>query len=472
MPQLWEIKQQNQWWNEPKLIENDVKITTYENSSIKWLPDAYHEIQFSESSIYVVKGVRQIGKSTLLKLLARKLLNQGINPKAIFFFSLDNLSSYKEIAELIKIYLDLVAPLKLDRYYIFLDEVTLIKNWQAGIKYAVDIGLLQKATLVLSGSSAVDLKYSSERLPGRRGGGSELNKLILPISFREFLKLRGIETEPVGLNDLYDGNLHGLAENKINYPEIQKSFDEYLKVGGIPAVIDHYLKTSIPFNAAIMDVYSDVFFSTMGRLNKNRTTLLQIVRRLVQLNFSRFSWQSFTSEIDVGSFHTTLEYLEHMADSYFTGILYYLDPSKKVTRPKREKKVYVTDPVFFNLFLNLSGIDLDAYLVRSDYVGFYIENLVYSHLLRFFKKEAFDGLADLRNISFWYSEKQKEVDFLIFDGIQIFPLEVKYQSKINSFDYLNIKKVFNRGLILTRDSFFAEGSIFGVPVSVFLAGIV
>lgn len=471
MPELWEITQQNPWWNDPKSIEKDPKIASFEASTIKWLPQAYYEIQFNTPCVYVVKGVRQVGKSTLLKLLIKRLINEGTAPRFIFFFSFDNLSDYKKIPELIKKYIDLTTPLKLNRYYLFFDEVTMIKNWQLGIKYAIDIGLLQNSIVVLSGSSAIDLRQSSERLPGRRGGGSELDKLLLPISFRDFLRLRGIEINPLSLDEIIKGELFSLKKHHYNFPAIHNHLMEYIRVGGIPALLDQYMKTSSPDDPTLADVYSDVFFSTMGKLNRNRTILIQIIRRLVQLNFSRFSWQSLTSEIDVGSFHTTFEYLEHMADSYFAGILYYIDPSKRVIRTKKEKKVYITDPAFFKLFLALSGIDYNIYLAKKDLLGLYIENIVYSHLLRLFKKQAFEGLANLQNISFWYSEKQKEIDFIIQDGKNLMPIEIKYQAQIHPSDYLAMNKVFGKGVILTRDNFFEDKKIYGIPLPIFMACI-
>lgn len=469
MPELWEFTQQNPWWDDSKSIEKDIKIASFEASSVKWLPEAYHEINFDSPCIYVVKGVRQVGKSTLFKLLIRKLINEDAPPRSIFFFSFDNLADFRQIPELIKKYFDLTEPFKFNQHYLFFDEVTLIKNWQQGIKYAADVGLLKDSVVILSGSSAVELKYSSERLPGRRGGGSDLNKLLLPINFHEFLKLKGLDTDRINLDEILEGNLRQLEQFKIDLPAIQKNLLEYVTVGGIPAVLDNYLKTSLPTNPKLTDIYSDVFFSTMGKLNRSRTTLLQIIRRLVQLNFSRFSWQSFTSEIDIGSFHTTLDYLEQMADSYFIGIVYFFDRVKKTIRPKKEKKVYVTDPIFFKLFLALSGVDFDIYLTKSDLFGLYVENIVYAHLLRLFKMQAFEGLANLQNIFYWYSEKQKEVDFIIYDDRKLMPIEIKHQRRITPSDYLGMKKVFNKGLVLTRDVFFQDGNICGVPLPIFLA---
>lgn len=470
MTELWEITQQNQWWNDPLLIETDPKITTFESSAAKWTPEAYKEIEFENPSIYVVKGVRQIGKSTLFKLLIRKLLKKGISPKSIFFFSFDNLKNYRQISELIKMYIDMVSAFNFERHYIFFDEVTMIKNWQLGIKYAADIGLLTNATLILSGSSAVDLKYSSEKLPGRRGGGNELNKLLLPISFHDFLKIRGIETKLLNIESVFNVDLN-LDEFKTNMDVIQKNFGEYIKTGGIPAVLDNHLK-NLPENEHILaNTYSDAFFSTMGKLNRNRSTLIQIIKRIIQINFSRFGWQSFTSEIDIGSFHTTFEYLEHMADSYFIGLLYFLDHAKKVARPKKEKKLYITDPVFFKLFLDLSGMDLTSYLSRNEFIGLYIENIIYQHLLRLFREEAFEGLANLQNISFWYSKNQKEIDFLISDKKTTVPIEVRYQKQISPYDYVTLKKTFNKGIVLTRETFFADGNIVGIPAALFAACI-
>lgn len=53
----------------------------------------------------------------------------------------------------------------------------------------MDTGSLEKACVVLTGSNAADLRRGVERLPGRRGGIKAPDKILLPLGFREYMRL-------------------------------------------------------------------------------------------------------------------------------------------------------------------------------------------------------------------------------------------------------------------------------------------
>ena len=74
-----------------------------------------------------------------------------------------------------------------NRRYLFLDEASFLPEWPRGIKVLIDMGFDRNATYVVTGSSALDLKRSSEKLPGRRGKGCDF--VLLPLSFRQFLSI-------------------------------------------------------------------------------------------------------------------------------------------------------------------------------------------------------------------------------------------------------------------------------------------
>jgi len=53
--------------------------------------------------------------------------------------------------------------------YLMLDEITAVKDWTRAVKSLVDAGALENIYLLLTGSSAVEIKRGYERMPGRRG---------------------------------------------------------------------------------------------------------------------------------------------------------------------------------------------------------------------------------------------------------------------------------------------------------------
>ncbi|GAB4319717.1 MAG: hypothetical protein Kow0084_20020 [Pseudothermotoga elfii] len=70
---------------------------------------------------------------------------------------------------------------------------------------------------------------------------------------------------------------------------------------------------------------------------------------------------------------------------------------------------------------------------------------------------------------FWYSERGNEIGFICnHEGILI-PVEVKYQNKVHRSDYLGMKRVFGRGILITQDAIFRDENIVAIPAWLFFA---
>jgi len=76
--------------------------------------------------IKVLVGQRRAGKSYLLRQLASKLVESGVDKKNIFFVNreladFDFIQTYKDLDELVKLYKSQLKPQ--GRIYLFIDEV-------------------------------------------------------------------------------------------------------------------------------------------------------------------------------------------------------------------------------------------------------------------------------------------------------------------------------------------------------------
>ena len=105
------------------------------------------------------------------------------------------------------------------------------------------MGFDRNATYVVTGSSALDLKKSSEKLPGRRGKGCDF--VLLPLSFRQFLSILYPQIKLVPVDSISEF-LQKKEEDFFNFrmykTEIEGALHAYLKTGGFPAWIDAHLK--------------------------------------------------------------------------------------------------------------------------------------------------------------------------------------------------------------------------------------
>ena len=81
------LKEQNPWWIAKEKITEDVNLAKLRNIPYKWRPAVMNSFNLKKDIIYTLRGSRQIGKTTLLKLLVEKLITN--NPKEnIFYFYL------------------------------------------------------------------------------------------------------------------------------------------------------------------------------------------------------------------------------------------------------------------------------------------------------------------------------------------------------------------------------------------------
>ncbi|RKX50146.1 MAG: ATP-binding protein, partial [Thermotogae bacterium] len=199
----------NPWWRSPEEIHVDRHVRAFEKSTFRYYPEKFfREIPKEKPGIYTIRGPRQIGKTTFLKLYIKKLIEDGVKPSNILFFTCDGISDRFDLIETVRTYFQMFEGKPEEIRYIFIDEITTIENWQKSLKYLVDIGILDNCLVVLTGSSAYDLKRSSERLPGRKGHGKDL--VYIPITFREFLRSLRVEVETKTIEEILTSTVDDL----------------------------------------------------------------------------------------------------------------------------------------------------------------------------------------------------------------------------------------------------------------------
>ena len=137
----------------------------------------------SPNSLNFIFGPRQVGKSTALVLLIKRLLEEErVNPKSIFYFSCDKLADYRELDEIIGEYIKFKRANNISSSFIFLDEITYPREWYRALKSRIDRGDFRNDVLIVTGSLSMSAKREIETFPGRRGGGKNLLMLLLPFS--------------------------------------------------------------------------------------------------------------------------------------------------------------------------------------------------------------------------------------------------------------------------------------------------
>jgi len=489
MVKIAEIINQNPWWTQGvDFCRHDLHLKRAQPIFFKRKP-----LNLAKGNIYVLRGCRQVGKTTYLKSTAKELIEGGVSPNHILYLSLDFFTSRRELRNAINYFLELTRDV--DKVYLLFDEITSLENWNLELKYLADQGITQKSIVIATGSSAVRLKEKGELLPGRGLEGNE--HYFKPLSFREFV-LQTVEfiSNHVSVEELQSSlgklqstlhdcsidlwsNFEGLKESiqKIAFykRELQLFFRMYLITGGIPGIVNHYLTQKYERNeenldSSLAEVFIRDVIGDLSRLNKQETVARDILRGVVEKYGSRFSFTRLAQE--TGQYHqATMDYLEFLENSFILFVLFAYDFNKKGIKSKGDKKVYFLDPfISHSIKAYLSGRDvwkvINDMLQDEKIQGNTVEGIVASHLLG--HKEIPYLRSGKTFIWIYYNKQGKEIDAVIRQNSKYLGIEVKFQAQVDERDMKRIQPIKNYILLSKEDVAIGKRSLI-VPVDVFLS---
>ncbi|MCS4542056.1 MAG: ATP-binding protein [Euryarchaeota archaeon] len=491
MVKISEIINQNPWWKYGK------EFTPYD----RHLPKAKESLIFfdrrefrtSKENIYVMRGCRQIGKTTYLKEWINKLISKGFNPKRILYLSLDFFTSRREMRNAINYFLD--TNREAEELHMFLDEITTIKDWNLELKYLWDSGITRRAKIITTGSSGMALRKKGELLPGR---GLERNEYYLkPLSFREFVLqtvnyiqshaktrefqkgLRRLKAalEKVSIDMKSDVNeMYGVVNTIIPFKkELEYLFRIYLMTGGFPAVINAYLKKAFAGKRELLDysLAETLVRNVLGdviKQGRQETFARQILKEIIDKYGTRYSFSKLAREIEI-THVTTIDYLDLLEESFILTVLHAYDFNKKDIKFKGEKKVYFQDPfIFCALESSLSGRDVNDVVTKNledeESLSKIVEGIVCSHLAL---NQEVPTMREVRTfLWFYYDSRGREIDSVLRLNKSFVGVETKYRSNVSFRDALKIPQI-KRYIILSKEDVGLEKDILIAPVETFLS---
>ena len=183
--------------------------------------------------IKVITGMRRCGKSSLLKLVRKRIESEGVTGRGFIELNLESLScpiaTYEELYDFVRERLS-----KSGRTYVFIDEPQRIQGWQNAVNaMRVDFD----CDIYLTGSNAYLL--SSELSTYLSGRYVEVK--MLPLAFSEYLDFCGVSFEPGSSVAL------GPQGSPVLFDDL---FERYLEYGGMPGIAS--LDTTQQMHAAYM----------------------------------------------------------------------------------------------------------------------------------------------------------------------------------------------------------------------------
>ncbi|MEJ2776145.1 ATP-binding protein [Sulfolobaceae archaeon RB850M] len=427
------IEEYNPWWISKERITEIEIYRKYEESEVKWVPDVIGKVSLSPYSLNFIFGPRQVGKSTALILLIKKLLDEGkINPKSIFYFSCDKLADYKELDEVLEEYIKFKKANNISSSFIFLDEITYPKEWYRALKSRIDKGDFRNDVLVVTGSLSMSAKREIETFPGRRGKGKNL--LMLPLPFSKYIELFNVKVQKGDLSFV----LSNYMRNIQFLHELNELLEKYLITGGFPNAIRDYIKYGKVSEETISDFISSIV-SEVNKLRRSETFFKLTIKGIIERTSSDFSYHTLSRSFGVGTVKTAISYVELLQKLYLLKVLEQVDLQGNVLT-RKGKKFYFIDPFIYRSFAfwTLTNLPEESKLVES---------VVISHLSRIYDT--------------FYTKAKGEIDAVIKSGEEMLGFEVKFGNvKAEKKILGRMKRVY----ILSKDK--VEGNV--VPVSILL----
>lgn len=316
--------------------------------------------------VKILTGVRRCGKSTILKMIIKKLREEKhVDDEQILSYRFDSME-YEDMTTK-ELYLELKSKiLQSKKTYLFLDEIQEIEGWEKVVNtlasdFDVDIYITGSNSRMMSSEISTYLT------------GRYITFHIYTLSFEEYLMFKKSYTT---LKDL------------------KQEFSQYVRLGGFPAThLQDYSQDEV--YTIVKDIYNSTIFSDIVR--RNQVKKIDQLERVVKYTFNNigntFSAKSisnyFKSEQRKIDNETVYSYLEKLQKAYILHKCSRYDLQGKNIL-KTQEKFYLAD---VSLRYSVLGYTVDS-------VAASLENIVYLEL----KRRGYDVYIG--------KIKDKEIDFV------------------------------------------------------------
>lgn len=316
--------------------------------------------------VKILTGVRRCGKSTILKMIIKKLREEKhVDDEQILSYRFDSME-YEDMTTK-ELYLELKSKIiQSKKTYLFLDEIQEIEGWEKVVNtlasdFDVDIYITGSNSRMMSSEISTYLT------------GRYITFHIYTLSFEEYLMFKKSYTI---LKDL------------------KQEFSQYVRLGGFPAThLQDYSQDEV--YTIVKDIYNSTIFSDIVR--RNQVKKIDQLERVAKYTFNNigntFSAKSisnyFKSEQRKIDNETVYSYLEKLQKAYILHKCSRYDLQGKDIL-KTQEKFYLAD---VSLRYSVLGYTVDS-------VAASLENIVYLEL----KRRGYDVYIG--------KIKDKEIDFV------------------------------------------------------------
>lgn len=426
--------------NDPHLRELSKLVFVHRSHLLK-------EIPVNETGIFTVVGTHQVGKTTLMKQWMSDLMQKSVLPEDILYMTGELIHDHHTLVRLVME----VLEGKKDRQfcYLLLDDACYIQEWDKGIKYLADAGLLENVAMVLSGSDLSVTKDARSRFPGRRGKAETVDFNLFPLNFQETVRLKKRFTD-LELTQILNKEIM-VSSSLVD--TLFEEFNLFLTHGGFLRAINdiaHHQRI-LP---STFSTYSDWIRSDFYMRGKKERYLREVLEVIIKRYRNNVTWNSLGHDLSIDHPKTIADYiglLESMNAVYVQGAL---SESLLVAAPKKARKIIFTDPFIFHAVNSWLRPDKDPYTSQvlpllSD--GQWVSRLAAASVT---------GILQ-RYFPTYYIKAKGEIDIAYVKQQRFWPLGVNWGQQFRSKDLKQIS-TYTNGYILSKIR--QPSEVMGIPL--------
>ncbi len=443
------------WWSSPgDWVQGDPDLHRASRSSFEYTAGVVRNLV--SGGLYLLRGPRRVGKSVEVKKAILGLIQGGEDPRRILHVAADNLAA-RDLRTVVAA-ADTACRAKGDRFW-FIDEITAIADgWQSEIKWLRDNDpRFSRDTVVLTGSSAAGLDKAIKALAGRRGDAIDSDRVLLPMSFRDFVRLtRGGPpadvVDPLALSGLTPEAVSaGIRAIMPWMDHMVRGWEDYLSVGGFPRAVDFHMRgtNDAVFCRELLDV---IHGEALRHAHWSKAQTDAFVRRLTEGLGAPCNRSDVATDIG-GSATLVRDRINALGNAF---VLWPCHRERDL-RPHlgAQEKIYLMDPVF----TRLTG-DPPRGLAR----GILSEQQLGIALLRARERVEPGTLLDYDAVLHHRTRTRKEIDF-VGPGLGGVAIESKYVSGDRWRRAIPTLAASGwRGIVATRDALdLTDPAVMAVP---------
>lgn len=376
----------------------------------------------------VLKGARQVGKTWLMKKFGEDYYEE------YFYFNFDEEDRLNSIFETNKDPFRIIELLGLivgkkilpEKHLIIFDEVQECPDALNSLKY-----FYEKANefhIISAGSLLGTLLAKPKSYPV--GKVNIIN--IYPLTFDEFL-----EAIDEGMYKYYNSVERGQKIEDIFHNRLLELYNYYIIIGGMPECVYSWITEKDPeriqnIQRELVTLYENDFSKHNGSVNSGRILMVfrSIVTQLAKNN-EKFVYGLVRNGARAREYEEAIEWL--VSAGMVVRIYNVTKPEHPLSafQQLNHFKLFIFD---VGLLKHMAGVSNEAVLLRADYQfkGPLTENYILQQVRELYDVEP----------KYYAPTSTKEIDFVLQDGMDIIPVEVKAGESVHAESFKNYLKQY------------------------------